>query len=305
MKMGKSGWERCIGWVRKVLRKKENSKTERSWKPSEEKRRRHEGIRDILDLSGSGQDGIEADYDTYRLNLRQFLGALGGGAGIAGAAAYTFYRSMGAFLILLIPAAVSPLYFREYWKKKRLHQLELQFKEAIQLLSAALSAGYSVENAIAACQKELEMMYGKEGMICREFAYMRQQMEMNRTVEELMGDFGRRSGLAEIENFARIFAIAKRSGGQLVPIIRHTVQIMEDRFRVKEEIRVLTASKQFEQRLMNLMPFLIILYIDGTSPGFFKSMYTTVMGRIVMTACLGVYLLSVYLSGKILDIPIS
>lgn len=196
-------------------------------------------------------------------------------------------------------------YLKEMWRMKRLHQLETQFKEAIQIIAASLSAGLSVENAIASSVRELEMMYGPQGIMCRELEHMVRQMQMNRPVEELMGDLAGRSGLEEVENFARIFQIAKRSGGQLVPIIRHTVQIMDERFQVKEEIRTLTASRQFEQKIMNMMPLLMILYIDGTSPGFFDVMYTTAMGRVVMTACLAVYLLACWLAKRILDIRVA
>lgn len=206
------------------------------------------------------------------------------------------------FLILLVPAAFLPRYMKRYWRERRQRQLEAQFKEAVQMLSAALSAGFSVENAIGSCRKELELMYGPDGMMTREFACMVQQMNMNRPVEELMMNLAERTGLEEIENFARIFQAAKRSGGQLVPVIRRTVQVMEDRFQVKEEIQTLTAARRYEQRVMNVMPFLMILYIDGTSPGFFSVMYTTLTGRLVMTGCLALYALACWLSQKILDI---
>ncbi len=207
-------------------------------------------------------------------------------------------------MILLVPAAAVPLRMREMWRKKRLRQLELQFKEAIQLIAASLAAGLSVENAILSCRHELKQMYGENGMMCRELSHMAHQMDMNRPVEELMSEFAVRSGLEEAENFARIFQIAKRSGGQLTPIIQHTVQVMDDRFQVKEEIRTLTASRQFEQKVMNAVPFLMILYIDATSPGFFDVMYGTALGRIVMTGCLAVYLASCFLAERILDIQI-
>ena len=72
--------------------------------------------------------------------------------------------------------------------------------------------------------------------------------------------------------------------------------------QVKEEIRTMTSSVQFEQKIMNGIPFLMIFYIDMTSPGFFGVMYETVLGRLIMTGCLAVYLLSMVLSRKILDI---
>ena len=129
-------------------------------------------------------------------------------------------------------------------------------------------------------------------------------MKMNRSVEEVIRDFAERSGLEEAQRFSQIFQISKRSGGQLVPVICHTVSIMEDRSQVKEEIRTMTASVRFEQKVMSAIPFLMIIYIDWTSPGFFGVMYETILGRLIMSGCLAVYLLSCYLSGKILDIHV-
>lgn len=229
---------------------------------------------------------------------------MGVGILLVGAVVYTFYRSQLLFLLLLPCACWYPLYQKKVLQQKRLRQLNLQFKEGIRILAASLSAGYSIENALVVSGRELEMLYGGEGMITMEFAYMVQQLRMNRSIEQVMTEFGERSGLEDIDNFAGIFSVAKRSGGQLVPIINHTVGVIQDKIQVQEEIRTLTSSKQFEQKIMNLIPFLIIFYIDGTSPGFFNMMYETVMGRVLMSGCLLVYLGSLVLSKKILKIEV-
>lgn len=39
---------------------------------------------------------------------------------------------------------------------------ELQFKDALNALSVAVQAGYSVENAVSACARDLERMYPKD-----------------------------------------------------------------------------------------------------------------------------------------------
>lgn len=223
---------------------------------------------------------------------------------MAGVTAYVFYRSAAAFLILLIPALGYLRIYEQSWRRKRLVCLEQQFKEAIRILAGSLHAGYSVENAIVTSCGELEQLYGPEEMIVREFAYMKEQMNMNCSAEQVIQEFADRSGLEEAERFSQIFQIAKRSGGQLTPVICHTVSIMEDKSQVKEEIRTMSASVQFEQKVMMVIPFLMILYIDTTSPGFFGVMYETGFGRLVMTGCLAMYLLSWYLSRKILDIRI-
>lgn len=182
--------------------------------------------------------------------------------------------------------------------------LASQFKEGMAVLASALSAGYSVENALVASEQELILLYGPEGLITREFSCMVQQLRINRTVEELLLDLAERSGLEDIRNFSEVFSVAKRSGGDISSIMRHTADVIGDKMQVKEEIATLTASKQFEQRIMNLIPFFIVFYVDSTSPGFFSQMYGTGLGKILMSACLVVYLAAYVMAQKILAIEV-
>ena len=66
----------------------------------------------------------------------------------------------------------------------------------------------------------------------------------------------------------------------------------------------MTAAKRFEQSIMNIIPILIVIYIDLTSPGFFDLMYSTIIGRIIMTVCLVAYIVAVLMAKKILKIEI-
>lgn len=238
------------------------------------------------------------------MGTARWMLALGQGVFAAAVVAYTFYRSWAAFAIFLIPACAYPPIYEKGWRKKQRRKLEAQFKEAIQIMAGALGAGYSPENSVEVSCRELEQLYGSQEMIVREFRYMAERMRLNEPVEQVIQRFADRSGLEEVQRFAQIFQIAKRSGGRLAPIICHTVSVMEDQSQVKDEIRTMTASVQFEQKVMNVIPFLMILYIDMTSPGFFRVMYETWLGRVIMSACLAVYGLSCCLSSKLLDIRI-
>lgn len=226
------------------------------------------------------------------------------GAAVCGMVSYTFYRSMYVFLFLLPLGLGYPLLYRRTLRKERLFRLNQQFKEGILILAANLSAGYSLENALAISGQELDMLYGKDGMINHEFSGMARQLRMNRTVEQVFFDFADRSGLEDVKNFAQVLKAAKRSGGDLVAIINHTAGVIRDKAQVKEEIVNMTAAKKLEQKIMNVIPFFLILYIDQASPGFFGMMYETGMGRVLMTICLGVYGFALWLSKRILDIPI-
>ena len=252
------------------------------------------------DLSGE----VLCDYRNYCLTKYEWARYLLEGAFMCGVTAYVFYRSLPVFLLMLPTGILRPLLKRKELCRKRKEELRLQFKEAIQIVASALAAGYSVENAFIASVADLEEQYGKEGMITREFSYMANQLGMNRTVEGLLASFALRSGLDEVENFSVIFTVSKRSRGELASVVHHVVHVISDRIQVREEILTMTAEKQFEQRIMNLMPYLIVLYVDLSSPGFFVLMYETVIGRVVMTGCLMIYLLSCMISGKILQIEV-
>ena len=226
------------------------------------------------------------------------------GLALEGVVVYTFYNSIEIYLWMSPMSLLFPISQKKILREKRKRKLQIEFKEGISLLAASLRAGYAIENAMLTSSKELELIYGKESMVSKEFIYMGQQIRINRSIEELMRSFGERSGLDDIENFANVLAIAKRSGGELVPIIQHTVEVIRDKLQVEEEIRTLTASKQMEQKIMSAIPFLIILYLNTASPGFFDLMYDTTLGRCLMSCFLIIYCVACWISDRILRIEV-
>ena len=76
------------------------------------------------------------------------------------------------------------------------------------------------------------------------------------------------------------------------------------KIQIQEEITTMTAAKQFEQKIMNLIPFFLVLYVDVSSPGFFDMMYQTSAGRGIMTGCLVLYAAAYGLAGRILRIEV-
>ena len=190
----------------------------------------------------SGKGECHCDYRIYRLSGAEWVTYMFTGTAFCALTAYVFYRCVPAFLLLLPAGICYPFMKRKELLRRRQDELRLQFKEAILSLSSSLTAGYSVENAFSAVITELRELYGEDGMITREFSYIAHQLRMNRTAEALLCEFARRSGLEEAEHFAEIFAISKRSRGELVSVVSHVVHVLGDRIQVREEIRLLTAE---------------------------------------------------------------
>lgn len=115
-------------------------------------------------------------------------------------------------------------------------------------------------------------------------------------LELLLADLGIRSGEPDIEDFAEVFSIAKRSGGNLNDIIRRSAAVTGEKIEVKQEIQTLLSSRRYEQKIMNMVPFLIMAYLQLTSRGFFDCLYFNAAGILIMDR------LSGGISGRILFI---
>lgn len=182
--------------------------------------------------------------------------------------------------------------------------MKVQFKDALQSISSGLQAGYSVENAILEAQTDMRNMYGEKGLITKELENICVGLRLNLTAEELFLELAKRSGIEDIRQFGQIFAISKRTGGDLTSVLRICGENICEKIETEEEIRTTIAAKCFEGRIMDVVPCLIILYVDMTSPGFFDCLYHNAFGVIIMTVCLAIYLGAVLLSERMMRIVV-
>lgn len=185
------------------------------------------------------------------------------------------------------------MFFRKIRQGKReqaREELTEQFRECILAVSTLLGAGYSVENAFLECERDMALMYGKDALICGELKMVRRGLNINISLEELLSDFGERSGCEDMVQFAEVFVIAKRSGGNLAEIIKNSAELISRKSELRQEVDTLLSGKRMELNIMKLMPFAILTYIGSTNPGYFDILYVGLYGRLIMTGCLGAYI---------------
>jgi len=192
---------------------------------------------------------------------------------------------------------------REFAEKRRM-ELRLQFRDMVQAVSAALAAGYSAENAFVEAWKDLQLLYSAETDMVQELASIRRKLDANQTLEHCLLDFADRSGLEEAENFAEVFAVGKRSGGDLIEIMKDTARTISEAVETQRQVETVLASRRYEMKFMNLMPGVIVLYLRVESPGFLNSLYHNATGICVTSLCLGLYILAMYLGKRMLQIEV-
>ncbi len=224
--------------------------------------------------------------------------------GLAFVFSWFFYESPVGMIVtvpLLIPFGRRQGTAREEKKKEALTE---QFGEALGSMITAMRAGYSADNAVKETWREMVFLYGERSAISREFYRILQGLGNNVPLEKLMEDFGERSGIADVREFAQTFAVARKNGGDMTEIMSRTVSLLQDRMEVEKEIAVQLSAKKLEQKIMDIVPFFIIAYLGITSKGFFSPLYHNLQGIAVMTVCLAAYLGACRWSEKIMDIRV-
>lgn len=226
------------------------------------------------------------------------------GIGIVALFSYFFYRSAIAALFLL-PLLV-PYYVMEKRRKRKRDAalIGAQFKDLLLSVTTSLRAGYAAENAFAEAHKDMCMLYGKGSLICRETERIVAGLRNRVVLETLLTQFAQRSGNEQITEFAEVFRVAKRNGGNMTQILTRTAQVIGSRIDVEKEIEVLLSAKKMEARIMEIVPFFIVFYVGATSKGFFDPLYHNLFGILTMSVCLAVYLVACYMLEKIVDIQV-
>ena len=214
---------------------------------------------------------------------------------------YFFYRSILAAVPLTVVGVFYYKMLKERKKEKCKRELTIQFKDCMLSVSASLRAGYAVENAFVESETDLCPLYGQQSLIFQELEVIRRGLVINITLEELLADLAERSGCEEIIQFAQIFSIAKRNGGNLTAMIQSTTGLIGQRIELRQEIQTVLSGRKMEQKIMICMPFVILIYIGISYPGYFDGLYHTLQGVAIMTGCLVLYLAAVVLGDKVMQ----
>ncbi|MFD2046163.1 type II secretion system F family protein [Ornithinibacillus salinisoli] len=246
------------------------------------------------------------DYSVYKLTIKEFLFYAILAAVVFFFIGYLFYES---FIVAFIFASLGFLYPKIQKKKlldQRKEKLKVQFKEAIASLSSSLAAGRSIENSFKEVVADLYLLYPDPNTyIIREFEIINRRIENGETVENAIRDFSVRSDIEDIINFANVFITCKRTGGNLVEVIRRTSDIIGEKIDIQQEVSVMIAQKKFESRILSVAPLGMILLLKYSAGDYLAPMYEwSSSGPIIMTVCLAILVFAFWLSQKIMNIKV-
>ncbi len=244
------------------------------------------------------------DYKSYRLKPREKIGVTIIYLAVLMAVSYLFFNNVFISAVGLPWVIVVFRKCADRKCKKMQKRLNEEFKNMLLALSANMAAGYSMEKAFIPVYQEMKGIYQGRSYIQAELKIIISGLEMSTDISKLLNDFAERSGLDDIKEFARVSAVAGRSGGNFIKMMKKMVQTIEGRLEVEDEIDTMITSKRMEYNIMSAMPFAIILYMRICNPGYMDALYGNILGAAAMSICLVIIILAIAWGQKITNIQI-
>ena len=211
------------------------------------------------------QSGLKMTVGT--LVMTSMLAALGGYLLVKWLTYYTYLGLAAAPIFGVIPYLVV-----RFYRTKRLNTFEEQFPEAIDLLARARRAGHACPTGLQMVSDEIPEPVGSE------FKLMYDRQNFGMPLNDALKGLAERIPILDAKFFATAVLTQRETGGNLSEVLDNLSVVIRDRFRVKRQVRVLTAHGRITGWILAGLPPALAVILTFVSPQHMKTMLTDPLG---------------------------
>ncbi|MEE9473869.1 MAG: type II secretion system F family protein, partial [Acidimicrobiia bacterium] len=154
-------------------------------------------------------------------------------------------------------------------EKKRFNS---QLPDTLTLTSTSLRAGYSLLQAVEAVAQE------SPEPTRREFGRALTEIRLGRPMIDALGDIAVRMESQDFEWAVLAISIQREVGGNLAEVLQTTAEMMNQRDRLRREMKALTAEGRISAVIMGVLPFFLFGLISFVNPSYLAPLYSTPIG---------------------------
>jgi tight adherence protein B len=191
-----------------------------------------------------------------------------------------------------------PLWLLKFKRKLRIKKFEKQLPEALDLLARGLKAGHAFSSGLQIVANEMPNPLGLE--FFRTFKEYNHGMDMNTALINLC----RRVELKELRFFATAVMIQRETGGNLVEILEKISALIRERFKLRNQIKALTAEGRLSGLILILLPPAMALFLLKINPSYVLMLVNHPLGRMMAMTALVFQGLGILVIRKIVNIKI-
>jgi len=189
-----------------------------------------------------------------------------------------------------------------FWLKRRitsrLHKMEAQLVEFIQMLSSGLRAGFGLLQAMESSSEQIP------APLAVEIRRTLRDTAMGASVEQALTNLNERVGSPDFDIVITAMLIQRSVGGNLAEILDNVAHTMRERERIRGEIRTLTSQQRLTGYVIGGIPLGLLAAFGLISPDFTKLLFTEPLGRLMLGAAGVMELIGFAIIQKIVNIEV-
>jgi tight adherence protein B len=182
----------------------------------------------------------------------------------------TYYTSLGLAAAPLFGSI--PYLLVRHARTKRLELFEEQFPESIELIARALRAGHAFPTGLQMVADEIPKPVGAEFKL----VYDRQAFGMS--INDALKGLADRVPILDAKFFVTAVLTQRETGGNLSEVLDNLASVIRERFKVKRQVRVVTAHGRITGWILAALPPALALILCFVSPEHMKTMITDPLG---------------------------
>ena len=160
--------------------------------------------------------------------------------------------------------------------RSRATRFEQQLIDAIDLMSATLSAGGNITQSLR------QAGAASEQPLRGEFAEANSRLALGMTIERALAQMVERYDGEGVRLFSQTLAAKVQAGGELSPVLRSLNETLRDRLRQQRQVRAQLAGARVTAIAVVVLPYLLAPVLAWLQPGWFSLLFGTSFGAAML-----------------------
>ena len=173
-----------------------------------------------------------------------------------------------------------------------------QLGDCLMMVANALRAGFSFLQAMEMISKEMEPP------ISDEFKHVMRDIGLGATVERALDDMDKRVGSPDFSLVVTAVLIQQQVGGDLARILDTISETIQDRIRMRREVKTLTAQGRLSGWILILTPIALALFMTSSNPDYMDPLFKHPVGQMILVAAIIMEIIGAFVINRIVDIEV-
>lgn len=208
--------------------------------------------------------------------------------------------ALGLHSISLFAAAAVgialPIIFVKSRKKKRMFLFNHQLSDALTLMCNCMQTGMTFQQSMYSVATEIP------DPIAKEFGRAVKEMQLGINIDDALDKMATRVKSEDLLLTVSAIQIQRQVGGSLAEILNTISITIKSRIKVKEEIRVMTATGRTSGLVIGAIPIVVCLILMLINPKYMTTFITDPIGNILLGVAVGMEALGFIVINKIVDV---